>query len=70
MSKILLNLGSVTYANKAKITLAQYSIGSKVIKISEKSLGCFYGIEVDSQNYNNVRQILSKHNVPFKEATQ
>lgn len=67
MSKIVLNLGSITYATKAKMILAKYSINSKTLKLSNENAGCIHGIEFDSQNKNNVYQILSKHNLPFKE---
>lgn len=70
MSKSILNLGSVTYATKAKMLLAEYSIEAKAVKLSSENSGCVHGIEFDSKNKNNVRQILSKHKLLFKEPSQ
>ena len=67
MSKTILNLGSITYATKAKILLAGYSIKAETVKLSNDTVGCTHGIEFDRRNNSNVRQILSKHKIPFKE---
>ena len=70
MSKSVLNLGSMTYATKAKMILAQYAIEAKATKLSSTTTGCTNAIEFDSKNYNNVCQILLKHKIPFKELNQ
>ncbi len=65
----ILTTRTVTYAEKAKRVLGEYSIASRIVKLDPafSPRGCAYGIEFDSRHKNNVKQILDRNGVPFGE---
>ena len=67
LNKILITVGSVTYAQKAKKILNANNIASKLIKIdsslSEK--GCTHGIEINYTDFLWVVNELRKYSIPY-----
>ncbi len=63
-----LKTGSMTYAIKARRTLAAEGINVRVLKLGDtgKKKGCVYGIEFSCSLSGNVRAVLSHAGISFE----
>lgn len=67
MKYIIISLGSVTNAMKARELLVSNKIHAKLVKpnkvLSEK--GCVYGIKISVYDYKSAVALLSNDGIPF-----
>ena len=63
-NKIILTVGSMTYAIKARKTLNRKDIPSKLVKINE-SKGCAYGIEIDDTKLLSAVSALKENGIQY-----
>lgn len=68
MKKLMIKVGSVTYAMKAKSILQQYGMHARVIKtVSEKkNEGCGYSVSVENPR-QNVGELLRREGIAVSE---
>lgn len=68
MKKLMIKVGSVTYAMKAKRILQQYGMRARVIKtVSEKkNEGCGYSVSVENPK-QNVGELLRREGIAVSE---
>lgn len=68
MKNLMIKVGSVTYAMKAKSILQQYGMRAKVIKTAgaKKNEGCGYSVSVENPK-QNVGEILRRAGVAVNE---
>ena len=68
MKQTTITVGSVTYAIKAKKTLAGIGIKSKLIKVdsSKRDVGCEYGIEFPSVYFLDAVAELKKQKINYR----
>ncbi len=63
----IVEIGSLTNAQKAKKALSTSAIPSSVVKTESSSRrGCVYGIRFSCNQANNVRTVLSAARIPVK----
>ncbi len=60
-----LRISSVTYANKAKETLKDNGIRSKMKKISNEQVGCAYLLEFDRRFFERATELLKEKEINF-----
>ena len=67
MNKTTLNIGSVTYATKAKKILKHLNIDSEIVKLSPQSNngGCSYGIQFKSDKIYEVVMQLKENGISY-----
>ena len=67
MNKIIITVGSVTYAQKAKRVLNSANISSKLIKIdsSLSENGCTHGIEIRYNDFLGAINELKEYGIPY-----
>lgn len=63
------SLKSMTYALKAKRTLANYYINSEIIKLDSDMTknGCAYGVKFDCMNLYAAENALKSHNINYSQ---
>lgn len=68
MKKLMIKVGSVTYAMKAKSILQQYGMRARVIKTvsEEKNEGCGYSVSVENPK-QNVGELLRREGIAVSE---
>lgn len=68
MKKVIIKVGSVTYAMKAKNILQQYGMRAKVIKTvsTKKNVGCGYSVSVENPK-QNVAELLRREGITVSE---
>lgn len=68
MKKVIIKVGSVTYAMKAKNILQQYGMRAKVIKMvsTKKNEGCGYSVSVENPK-QNVAELLRREGITVSE---
>ena len=68
MKKVIIKVGSVTYAMKAKNILQQYGMRAKVIKTvsTKKNEGFGYSVSVDNPK-QNVAELLRREGITVSE---
>lgn len=68
MKKVIIKVGSVTYAMKAKNILQQYGMRAKVIKTvsTKKHEGCGYSVSVENPK-QNVAELLRREGITVSE---
>lgn len=68
MSKTILNIGSVTYAMKARKILTRSKIACEVVKInvSDTKGGCSYGIKFRSDKMYDVAMELKNNEIEYE----
>ena len=68
MKKVIIKVGSVTYAMKAKNILQQYGMRAKVIKTvsTKKNEGCGYSFSVENPK-QNVAELLRREGITVSE---
>lgn len=68
MSRCVSEIGSVTYASKARKALSDESIGSSIVKLSDsrRGRGCIYGIEVNCNQTENAVRVLQKNGIRYE----
>ena len=65
-NKIILTVGSMTYAIKARKTLNRNDIPSKLVKIDESKVkGCAYGIEIDDTKLLSAVSALKENGIQY-----
>ena len=69
MTKNVIVLPSITYAQKAKEILRNANIPSKITRARQKyaQSGCFYGLEILEKDMRNATLILRKEFIMFTE---
>ena len=72
LNKIIISVGSVTYALQAQRLLADTKIHSKLIKLDSGSSpdGCIYGLIVTESDYLNAAILLKKGGIAFSLVSQ
>ena len=68
MKKVILKVGSVTYAMKAKSILQRHGMRASVIKAvsTKKNEGCGYSVAVENP-YQNIGEILRREGIVVTE---
>ena len=68
MKHCIFTIGSITYAQKAKKTLSQKKIQSRIVKTDglENSGGCAYGIEFDCAVLMSAVKELKERGIDYK----
>ena len=68
MKKVIIKVGSVTYAMKAKNILQQYGMRAKVIKTvsTKKNEGSGYSVSVENPK-QNVAELLRREGITVSE---
>ncbi len=66
MKKILIKIGSITYALKIKKSLANLGIRARVIKTSSVSNGCAYSIEISEDQLFTVIAELKRQGIDYE----
>lgn len=68
MKKVMIKVGSVTYAMKARSVLQQNGMRARVIKTAgtKKDEGCGYAVSVENPP-QNIGEVLQRAGVAFKE---
>ena len=66
MKKILIKIGSITYALKTKKILSNIGIKAKVIKTSSVSNGCAYSIEISEDQLFTVIAELKRQGIDYE----
>ncbi len=72
MEKCTITLNSLTYSIKAQRILQENYIHTDVVKLDSKNSrrGCAYGIEINCNEEENIRNILSKSRISVKNFYQ
>ena len=60
-------IGSISYAIKAKRLLAKEGISADLIKETDRSTGCSYGLSYPSREAFRVSAVLSSAGIPLKQ---
>ena len=60
-------IGSISYAIKAKRLLAKEGIKAELIKETERSTGCSYGLSYPAREAFRVAAVLSSAGIPLKQ---
>lgn len=63
-NKIILTVGSITYAIKARKLLNRKNIPSKLIKIDELK-GCAYGIQIEDTQLLSAVSVLKENGIQY-----
>lgn len=68
MRKVIIKVGSVTYAMKAKNILQRYGMRASVIKTvsTKKNEGCGYSVAVENP-HQNVAELLRREGIEVTE---
>jgi hypothetical protein len=68
LKKIILTVGSATYAVKARRLLEKEKITARVIKTEsvDKSSGCIHGVEIPYSDFLMCVMILKNHGIEYK----
>ena len=69
MTKHVIALASITYAQKAKEILKKSNINSKISRLRQNQSGggCLFGLEIHEKDFFNAKQILYKELIRFTE---
>ena len=59
-------IGSISYAIKAKRLLAREGITSNLVKESDNTSGCSYGISFDGRDSFRISAVLKDAGIPIK----
>ncbi len=69
MSKCIITLPSMTFAQKARLVLTANKIEASVLKLpptlSDK--GCAWGVDIDCRKANDATHILTVSDLPYKK---
>ena len=67
MKKIIITVGSVTYAIKLKRILAKAKIISRLVKVSQGDLsgGCIHGVELSERDFYQAVVIMRDNNISY-----
>lgn len=67
INKIILSIGSITYATKAKKLLLKRGVLAEVVKTDfyKKSEGCSFGIVIAYRNFYEAVGILRENNISY-----
>ncbi len=67
MKKLIITMGSVTYAVKAKKILMGNNIPVRLIKVDAllSERGCTHGVEIRYNDFLDVVAILKEHSIPY-----
>lgn len=66
MKKIIVTVGSVTYAIKLKNMLSRKGIRSSLVKVEDnKGSGCIHGVELDAADFLAAVVIMKENGVNY-----
>ena len=67
MNKIIITVGSVTYAIKSRKLLSGIGIHSKLIKVDAliSKNGCTHGLEISKKHFLDAVMILKMNGIPY-----